>query len=182
MNALQHRTAIKWLHWSTAFLILYFLLVEPHVPDFASEAAQTAALATHAGMGALLGLIVLFWTILFAWKGPAGKPGPKLRGWKAKAFGFVNRSLYFALPVMMATGLSAGLLAPYLVLAFGLLPLNFGVGSENLHDFAQEIHELAFNGLLLLIILHVAFHIWRQFWVRDHALKMILPRMFHKVL
>ena len=180
MNTIMHRTVVTWLHWLVAFLLLYFVIVEPHVPNFASQAAQTAALATHAGMGALLGLVVLFWTVLFAWKGQAGKAGPKLRGWKTRVYTVLNRGLYYFLPVMMLTGLAAGLLAPYLVMAFNWFPLNFGAGSATLHGFAEEVHELAFNGLLALVIAHIAFHVWRHFWLKDNALRMILPKLLHR--
>ena len=42
---------------------------------------------------------------------------------------------------MMLTGGLAGLMAPYPVLGFGVVPLNFGIGSAGLHDIAEEVEE-----------------------------------------
>ena len=183
MNKLLHRKLLKWVHWLSAGLILYFVFVEPDLPEHGSDLAKTDALSTHAGMGALLGLVVLFWMVMFAINGPAGKPSPRLQGWQRPAFQILNRGLYFILPIFMMTGLAAGLAAPFLVSAFGLFPLNFaGMGSEAAHGFIEEIHEISFDILLYTVIAHAGFHIWRHYRLKDNALRVMVPQKFHKYL
>ena len=183
MNTLLHRSIVKWLHWLSAFIILYFFAVEPHLPELGSDAAKTAAMATHAGMGAVLGIVVLLWTGLFALRGPVGKAGPKLQGLARSSYGVLNISLYYALPLMVLTGLATGLAAPFLILGFGLIPLNLeGIGSPQLMAIAEDIHEIAFDGLLILIVAHSGFHLWRHFRLKDNALRLILPSALHRYL
>ena len=115
-------------------------------------------------------------------KGLAGRAGPKLPDW-AKRFHRINHQvLQIALPVMVATGALAGLLAPFAIKAFGLLQINPAAGSKSLHDFAEEVHELAFNALLAVIVLHAIFHLWRHFLLKDNALRIMVPRLLHKYL
>ena len=183
MNKLTHRKLLKWVHWLSAGLILYFIFVEPDLPRQGTDFAKTDALSTHAGVGALLGMVIVFWMVLFAINGAAGKPSPRLSGWKRTVYNVLNRGLYFVLPLFMMTGVAAGMTAPFLVSAFGMIPLNVpGVGNDGLHDFVSEIHELAFDILLLTIIAHAVFHVWRHFWLKDNALRVMVPQVLHKYL
>lgn len=175
---ISRRSALKWLHWLSLGLILYFFLVEPDE----NRADPGLALATHAGVGLMLAIVVLVWTVMAATKGLAGRAGPKLPDW-AKRFHRINHQvLQIALPVMVATGALAGLLAPFAIKAFGLLQINPAAGSKSLHDFAEEVHELAFNALLAVIVLHGIFHLWRHFLLKDNALRIMVPRLLHKYL
>ncbi len=175
---LTRRSAIKWLHWLSLGLILYFFLVEPGE----NRADPGLALATHAGVGLMLAVVALIWTLMAATKGLAGRAGPKLPGW-AKSFHRLNhRVLQVGLPVMVGTGALAGLLAPFAIKAFGILQINPAAGSRSLHDLAEELHELAFNALLAVIIAHALFHLWRHFLLKDNALRIMVPRVLHKYL
>lgn len=175
---MTRRSAIKWLHWFTFALLLYFFIVEPDE----NQTDPGGALSTHAGMGILLGLVVAIWVIMFWRKGAAGRPGPKLPGWAKRVHPVLNKGLYHLLPVMLATGLFAGLAAPYLIEAFGLVPINFAGGSKSLHGFAEDIHELVFDLLLLLSLAHIVFHVWRHVRVKDNALRIMAPKILHKYL
>jgi len=177
------RTLVKWLHWLAFGLILYFVLVEPEVPSGPAGRAKTAALATHAGMGLLLAVVTLLWAGLYAWRGPLGRPGPKLGPLARRAHRIVNTGLYWGLPIMVATGAVAGLAARFPVLAFGLVPLNLAeAGPHGLHRIATEVHEIAFDAILVLIVAHAGFHIWRHLWLGDNALRIMAPRALHRFL
>lgn len=175
---MAYRSVLKWLHWLSAGLILYFFLVEPEN----NRTDPGSALSTHAGMGMLLGLVVLVWTLVYLRKGLAGRAGPKLPPLAKRAHPVMHRALHIGMPVMMLTGLAAGLAAPFLIEAFGLLPLNFANGTKSIHELAQEIHEIAFNALLAGIVAHSLFHIWRHVWIKDGALRIMSPKMLHKWL
>lgn len=175
---MNRRTLIKWLHWSSLGFILYFWAVEPE----GVRRLGAAALATHAGVGFIFGLVVLIWFSMFLVKGFAGRPGPKLRGWARKVHPLLHRALYWTLVVMMLTGGLIGLFAPYIVLAFGAFPIAPSLDVKILHDLMQEVHEVVFNLLLIGITVHAAYHIWRHYYLRDNALRIMVPKTFHKYL
>lgn len=175
---MNRRNLLKWLHWLSFGLILYFFLVEPEE----SRNAPGLALATHAGVGLVLAIVVALWTGRFMRNGLTGRAGPKLPAWAKKFHGLNHRFIQYGLPVMVATGALAGLLAPFSIRAFGIFPINTPAGSKSLHALAEEIHEIAFDALILLIVLHVAFHLWRHFLLKDNALRIMMPKFLHKYL
>lgn len=175
---MHKRTVLKWLHWSTALLILYFFLVEPEdVRDLGAK-----ALATHAGMGTVLALVVGIWFLSFLKNGLISKPGPKLPFWARKTHAFGYRIIYYLLPIMVLTGAVSGFAAPYIILAFDTFPVNPGIGTKGMHEFAQEIHEFTFNSLTIVILGHAGFHLWRHYWLRDNALRIMAPKILYKYL
>lgn len=175
---MSRRTAIKWLHWLSLGLLLYFFFVEPEE----SRTAPGQALSTHAGMGILLALVAGIWLVLFLRKGLAGRPGPKLPGWGKRFHPLGHKALQIGLVVVVASGALAGLVAPFAIHAFGLMPINPGIGGKALHDLATEIHEIIFDGMILLIVAHALFHIWRHVLLKDNALRIMVPKILHKYL
>ena len=175
---MNRRTAIKWLHWLAFGLILYFYLVEPDE----SRTDPAGALSTHAGVGILLALVVGIWFAMFMIKGLAGRAGPKLPAPAKRAYPLMHKALYIGMPVMMITGGLLGLAAPYVIKGFGIIPLGAGNGGKGLYDFLEEIHEIAFDALIIGIVLHAVFHIWRHYWLKDNALRIMAPKILHKYL
>lgn len=171
---MKHRTVLKWVHWLSAGLILYFLLVEPEE----NRADPGAALSAHAGVGMLLALTVA----LYLRKGLAGRPGPKLPGWGKGFHRLSHLALQWGVPVVVLTGALSGLAAPFVIRAFGLLPINPGFGAKGVHGFFEEIHEFAFDALLVGIVLHALFHVWRHVRLKDNALRIMTPKALYKYL
>ena len=175
------RILVKWLHWIAFGLMLYFFFVEPEVSG--SGDARGQMLSTHAGMGMILGVVTLIWSVIYFRGGPLGRPGPKLPGWGKRMHRIVNSGLYWLVPLTVLTGGVAGLASDYPVVGFGIVPLNpAGWGTASLHDIAEEVHEIAFNTTILLIIVHIVFHVWRHFRLRDNALRIMLPKILHRYL
>jgi len=174
----MRRIALKWLHWLCLPLITYFWLVEPEE----NRTDPGGALSTHAGVGMVLGVIVVIWFCIYLIKGITGRPGPKLPNWAKRVYPIMHKALYIGLPIMLVSGGLTGLLAPFSVSGFGLVPLSLEVGPKVVYEFLQEVHELVFNGLITLIIVHTVFHLWRHFLLKDNALRIMVPRMLHKYL
>jgi len=175
---ISRRTAIKWLHWLSLFLILWFFLVEPEdVRDLGA-----AALATHAGMGVILALLTTAWFTMYLRKGLASRPGPKLPDWAKRAHPWLHRLLYWGTPVMVLSGALTGFAAPYVIRAFDLVPINPGIGSKTIQGLLKEVHEIAFNTLIVAIMAHVAFTLWRHFRLKDNVLRIMVPKLLHKYL
>lgn len=175
---IRRRTALKWLHWLSAALILYFFLVEPEE----NKADPGGALSLHSGIGLLLAVVAAVWLTMFLVKGLAGRPGPKLPGWAKRFHPLSHKALQIGLPVMVGTGALAGLAAPFAIRAFGVLQINPAFGTKAIHSLAQDIHAVAFNALLVLIVVHAVFHLWRHFLLKDNALRIMLPKALHKYL
>lgn len=175
---MKRRTVLKWLHWLSFFLILYFFLVEPDE----NRADPGGALSTHAGVGLILALLMAYWLADFTRKGLAGRPGPKLPGWAKRFHPLSHKALQYGAPAMVASGALAGLAAPFAIKAFGIVPINVSFGSKTLHGWLEEVHEILFDGLLILIVVHALFHIWRHFWLKDNALRIMVPKALHKYL
>ena len=175
---MTRRRVLKALHWVSFGLILWFWLVEPE--DV--ERLGAAALATHAGMDVVLAIVVGVWLITYLRRGMASRPGPKLPIWARRIHPWMHRALMWGLPATIATGAATGLAAPYVIRAFGVLPINPGVGSRDIHNMLEELHEIAFDLLIIGILLHAGFHIWRHYGLRDSALRIMAPRLLHRWL
>lgn len=175
---MNRRTALKWLHWVSFGLIAYFFLVEPDE----NRADPGGALSTHAGVGMILALVTLVWLILYLRQGLAGRPGPKLPGWAKRVHPLLHKALHIGVPSVVASGAIAGFAAPFAIQAFGIIPINPAIGGRTVHELAQDLHDLVFNAVILLIGAHVIFHLWRHFLLKDNALRIMLPKILHKYL
>lgn len=175
---MTRRTTLKWLHWLSFGLILWFWFVEPQNV----ERLGGAALATHAGMGVVLALLVTAWSVMYARKGLASRPGPKLPGWARTAHPVMHRALMWGMPAVVLSGALAGFAAPYAIRLFGVIPFFPGWGSRAIHGTLEEIHETAFDILLIALALHVAFHLWRHYKIKDNALRIMAPKALHRYL
>lgn len=175
---MRRRTVIKVLHWVSFFLILYFYLVEPDE----NKADPGGALSTHTGVGLVLSLITALWLVMFLRKGLTGRAGPKLPGWAKRFHGLLHKTLHYGVPIMVGSGALAGLAAPFAIRAFGSVPINPGFGGKWLHELAQELHEIVFNGLIIVIVIHALFHLWRHYLLKDNALRIMAPKVLHKYL
>lgn len=115
---MTRRKTLKWLHWLSFGLIVYFFFVEPENVD----RLGAAALATHSGIGALLGILVTLWFGIYLRKGFASRPGPKLPG-QGKALHLINHKLLsWGMPAMVLSGALAGIAAHYAIRLFGVTP------------------------------------------------------------
>lgn len=175
---MTRRSIIKWLHWLSFGLITYFFLVEPGE----SRTDPGGALSTHAGFGLMLAVVTAIWFAMYLRKGLASRAGPKLPRWAKRLHPLMHKALYIGLPMMVASGALAGLLAPFAIQAFDVIPINPGIGFETLHDLATELHEIIFDALVIVIGVHGVFHIWRHFGLKDNALRIMVPKVLHKYL
>lgn len=166
------------MHWLCLALIAYFYLVEPK--EIRSDPGL--GLSTHAGVGLILSLIVALWLSIYLIRGFLGRPGPKLPGWAKTFHGLNHKALQYGIVAVVASGALAGLAAPFAIRAFGMLQINPAFGAKWIHELAEELHEIVFDGMILIILAHAAFHIWRHYWLKDNALRLMVPRVLHKYL
>ena len=175
---MTRRTTLKWLHWLSSAMIFWFFLVEPD--DV--ERLGGAALATHAGMGTLLAIQVTGWLAMYLRRGLASRPGPKLPGWARSFHGLMHKVLIWGLTAVVLSGALAGFAAPFAIHLFGVIPFFPGIGTQQVHALVEEIHEVAFDALMIALVIHVAFHLWRHYMLKDNALRIMAPKALHRYL
>lgn len=180
---MTNRSFLKWLHWLAFVLIVWFYFVDPDVPQKTGPPPPLGALGVHAGVGLLLAVVALVWTVQNLRHGLIGRPGPKLPPWGRR----VHRGLHFALvwlvPLTVLSGAAAGLASVRQIAAFGVVPINpSGWGTLPAHNLAKEIHDMTFSLTVTLILLHAAFHIWRHLRLKDNALRIMFPKALHRWL
>ena len=83
---------------------------------------------------------------------------------------------------MVLSGALTGIAAPYPIRAFGVLPIFPGLGTKGLHEVFEEIHEIVFEAFIMVLAVHVVFHIWRHYWIKDNALRIMAPKALHRYL
>lgn len=159
-------------------LVIWFTLIGP--PQ--AHALGPWGFPLHSNLALVFVLLCLIWTGDFLWRGTATTRTPKLPGWAQRVHWWMHRFIIWGLFVVALTGFLLGLTANRLLLAGGFLPIAPPLNLPELNDWIGFIHILEFYGLGLLIGVHAAFHFWRHFWLGDNALRIMVPKWFHRFL
>lgn len=174
----KRRTALKVIHWTMVPLLIWFVLVTPDdVLPFGPTAFQF-----HSTLALVFVTICLLWTADYYRRGLASRPGPKLQGWARKAHQWLHKALIWGLFGVAITGFLLGLTSARLLKAGGFLPIAPPLGLKEANEIIGQIHIFEFYLLALIAVGHAAFHVWRHFWLRDNALRIMAPRVLHKYL
>lgn len=174
----KRRTALKVLHWSMVPLLIWFILVTPSdVLPFGQRAFQF-----HSLLGLLFVTLCLLWTADYMRRGLASRPGPKLPSWARTIHQGLHKALIWGLFGVALTGFFLGLTSATLLKAGGILPIAPPLGLRHANDIIGTIHIYEFYLLAVLAIAHAGFHIWRHIRLRDNALRIMAPRIFHRYL
>ena len=56
------------------------------------------------------------------------------------------------------------------------------MGWRHLNEYVGDFHIIQFYTLAAIIAVHAVFHLWRHFRLRDNALRIMVPKTFHKWL
>ncbi len=174
----QRRTILKVLHWSMVPLFAWFVIVQP------ADVARIgpAAIHFHSVMGLLFVSVALGWTALYLRRGLASRPGPKLKGWARRLHPILHKTLIWGIFGVALTGFGLGLTSAVLLWAGGIVPIAPPLDLPRSHDWVGLIHSVEFYTLAVVAGVHALFHIWRHFWLRDNALRIMAPKMLHRIL
>lgn len=175
---MRRRTALKIIHWSTAPLLLWFLIMTP--ADVARIGA--GAVRLHSVLGLVFVTIALVWTGDYLWRGLAGRPGPKLPPWARTVHRIMHRVLIWGLFGVALGGFLIGLTSVRLLWAGGILPVAPPLGLPDANAWVGLAHTLEFYALAGIVTLHAGFHVWRHVRLRDNALRIMAPRALHRFL
>ena len=172
------RSIVKWLHWLTLPLFIWFLFITP-------EDAVTMGkhgFRIHSVLGLIFVSLVLGWTALYLRRGLVGRPGPKLSPRLKTLHRALHHTLVWGLFSVALTGFLLGLTSTVQLWAGGIVPIAIPLGLPRLNALVGQVHILEFYVLAGLAAGHALFHIWRHIRLRDNALRIMLPRLFYRFL
>ncbi|KPB01743.1 cytochrome b [Ahrensia marina] len=175
---LKRRTMLKWIHWTMAPLFVWFMVVQPKdvVP------LGPAYFQFHSILGLIFVVLALVWTADFLIRGLASKPGPKLPPWARKTHQIMHKTLIWGMFLVALTGFLLGLTSSRLLFAGGFLPIAPPLNWPLANDWIGFFHTIEFYALGIFAIGHAAFHIWRHVRLKDNALRIMMPKRFHRFL
>ncbi len=172
------RTVLKAMHLAIIPLFFWFVLVQPR--DVTSWGTFWVDL--HSVFGLVFVSTVLFWFAMFMRKGLASRPGPKLQGLARRIHRPLHLTLVWGLFAVAVTGFLLGLTSTVQLWAGNIVPIAYPMGWPNLNDLVGVVHSIEFYGLAALAVFHAGFHIWRHIKLRDNALRIMAPKVFHRYL
>lgn len=182
-NATKYNAVAMSLHWLIAIAIIILLVMGKVMVEIPrGDPAKFMVMQWHKSLGLTvlaLTLVRIFWRLTNA---VPGLPST-MRPWERLAAHGTHFAFYF---MMLAIPLSGWAIASTSssgvpTLWFGLfevpnLPgLQGSPEQHDLHEQAEEAHELLGNLTILLLLLHIGAAIKHHFWDRDDILKRMLP-------
>jgi cytochrome b561 len=63
-----------------------------------------------------------------------------------------------------------------------IVPIAYPMGWPKLNDLVGIVHSIEFYTIAVLAIAHAGCHIWRHIKLRDNALRIMAPKVFHRYL
>lgn len=174
----HRRTVLKWVHWIMLPLLIWFVIMQPKdvVP------MGKLAFKIHSNMALFFVSVSILWTADLMRRGLAGRPGPKLPPWARRTHTIMHKTIIWGLFCVGFTGFLLGLTSSVLLKAGGFLPIAPPMGLKHANELVGDFHILQFYTLAAIIAGHALFHIWRHFHLHDNALRIMVPKTFHKWL
>jgi cytochrome b561 len=166
----------KFLHWSIVVLIIVqWFLVEAAEEAGEGSAERSALMGWHLSFGMLVLLLALARIGWKAWN--AGHPAPLGQvAWQRKAAAAGHGILYLLILLQPLTGWLMVSAAGYPVGFFGALEIPALTGeNHDLHETLEEVHEVLFNVLVVVAVVHVAAALYHHLLLKDDTLRRMLP-------
>ncbi len=175
-------TADRWggisqlLHWMVAILILVMAYLGLTMGDLPNGPDKIKTYALHKSIGiTILALVAL----RLLWRLYAGtpRPVPGSPRWQERIASLTHAAIYLLLFAIPLSGWVLNSAAGFPLRWFGLVNLPHIVGeSHDLHELAEEAHELMFWMLALLVVAHAGAAFYHHIFQRDATLARMLPR------
>lgn len=176
ITSIKRRTVLKIIHWAMVPMVIWFVLMTP------ADVVPLGLFPFHSNLALIFVIISLYWTGTLLVQGLASRPGPKLKPWARRTHQWMHKTLIWGLFLVAFTGFLLGLTSGRLLKAGGFLPIAPPLGLPELNAWIGEFHIYEFYILAALVIGHAGFHIWRHYKLRDNALRIMVPKFFHKWL
>ena len=172
---MTYGTVARLLHWLIAVLVILMIAAGLVMTEKIDRSIQDPLFIFHKGTGAVLIALI---TLRIVWRLTHPAPPLPLSIPPAQRFAAhaVHAGLYVFLVIMVVSGyvrVTTGGFPIELLNALGIPPL-FSK-SEAVAETAKAIHATAKNGLILLIVLHVAAAAYHGLRLRDGVFSRMWP-------
>lgn len=172
------RTGLKMMHAAMIPLMVWFTLVQP--ADVAKFGPFWVDL--HSVFGLVFVSLALLWSVDYWRRGLASRPGPKLPIWARSLHFWLHRIIIWGVFLVAVGGFFIGVTASRQLWAGNVVPIAVPLDLPQANDLVGTLHAIEFYLLALIILGHATFHIWRHYWLRDNALRIMAPKALHKYL
>jgi len=165
----------KFLHWSIVILIIAQYFIAESADELPDGLEKLSLVSWHKSFGMLVLILAL---VRVGWRlanrgAPAPVPMPRQQRVAAAAGHGLLYLLVFAQPI---SGWAMSSAANYPVSLFGWFQFPALVGANHdLHELLEEVHEAIFYVLVVVATLHAAAAIYHHVWMKDNALRRMLP-------
>jgi cytochrome b561 len=163
------------LHWAVAALILVMAYLGLTMGDLPNGPDKIKTYALHKSIGiTILALVAL----RVLWRVYAGtpRPVPGSPRWQERIATLTHAAIYALLFAIPFSGWVLNSAAGFPLQWFGLINLPHIVGeSHDLHELAEEAHEIMFWVLALLVVAHAGAAFYHHLFQRDATLARMLP-------
>ena len=174
-SANNYGAVAKFLHWSIVILIIAQYVIAEAAEELPDGLDKFAMITRHKSLGMLLlGLAVL----RILWKvSSKGLPAPVPMARPQRIAAAAGHGLlYLLILAMPLSGWAMSSSANYPVTFFGLFQFPALVGeSHDLHEALEEVHEVLFNAILVVAVLHALAAVYHHVWMKDDTLRRMLP-------
>lgn len=169
------------LHWTIVLLILGQGTVGLLMTEMRNSPDKIQVYALHKSFGlTILTLVVL----RLLWRWYAGTPRPVMGTpqWQERIASLTHWALYVLLFAIPISGWVLNSAAGFPLQWFGLFNLPAITGKDHdLHELAEELHELLFWILVSLALVHAAAAFYHHLFQHDATLARMLPRRWLRV-
>jgi cytochrome b561 len=169
------------LHWTTVILIVVIAYIGLTMGDLPNGPDKIKTYALHKSIGlTILALVVL--RVLWRLVAGAPHPVPGSPRWQERIASLTHIGIYVLLFAIPISGWVVNSSAGFPLQWFGLFNLPAIVGeSHDLHEAAEEAHELMFWLLALMVAAHAGAAFYHHLFQQDATLARMLPRGWLKV-
>ena len=168
------------LHWLVAILIIAAFALGTYMTDLKFSPTKLKLYSWHKWIGVtLLALVAL--RLLVRLFGSAPPYPDCMKPWEKQLANLTHIALYGLMFAVPLSGYLYTYAAGFPVVYLGLIELPALVTpNPDMKDNFKELHEALTNGMLLLVLLHVAAALKHHFIDKDNILKRMLPRFSNK--
>jgi cytochrome b561 len=164
----------KFLHWAIVLLIVPQYFLAEAADELPNGVEKLQLFTWHKSLGMLVLLLAL---VRIGWKlANRGLPGPVGEPWQRKAAAAGHGLLYLLILAQPLSGWLMSSAANYPVTLFDWFQFPALIGeNQDLQEALEEVHELLFTLLLVVVAVHIAAALYHHFILRDGVLRRMLP-------
>lgn len=164
------------LHWIVVVLILIMAWLGLTMSDLPNGPDKIKTYALHKSLGVtILALVAL--RVLWRLYAGTPKPVPGSPRWQERIAALTHAAIYLLLFAIPISGWVLNSAAGFPLQWFHLVNLPHIVErNQDLHELAEEAHELMFWALALLVVLHAGAAFYHHLFQGDATLARMLPR------